>query len=706
MSETSLIKTVCRNCHGGCGVIAHMKSGKVVKVEGDPDSPISHGSLCSKGLAVTQMAYHPDRVLYPMEKNKSGWQRISWDRALDRVAEKFQEVKNKYGAESILIGQGTGRDFESHFSRFGNLLGTPNMITAGHMCYLSRIAATLTTCGRHPAIDYGGDPACIVMWGCNPLWTNPDEYKGISFWNAYKKGAKLIVIDPRKGFLAKKADLWLQVRPGTDAALALGFHRVIIEEELYDREFVKEYIHGWDAFVDRVLTDYPLERVEEITWVSKELIRKAAPLYATTKPAGIHWGVPTEQNINCTDFTRAAVGLMAATGNLDAPGGNVFHQPPGTRSISEFSAHTQLPPEQKQKMLGGDRYRLAARMTIVTPKCAWDAILQEKPYPLKAGYLVGTNPVLSRANAREVYAALEKLDFLAVSDFFLTPTAELADIFLPAGTWLEQDHVADNWKFHGYVLARKKVVEIGECRQDHWIFMELGKRLGQQWWDTIEDSLDWLLEPTGLSWEEFKEKGYLKGEMKYYKYKEKGFSTPTRKVELWSTVIEKWGADPLPKYTEIPESPFSRPDLAGEYPYILNSGLRTPTFFHTANRQLPWLREIRPDPLAEIHPETAGKHSIEEGDWIWIESPRGRAKLRARINSGIDPRVVVAEHGWWYPEINTRDHGWDISNINLLTDNSHESMDPIMGATNLRVLLCKIYRCEEQEEETGWKKSR
>ena len=696
MSEVKYVKTVCRSCHGGCGVIAHVKDGKVVKVEGDPDSPISHGSLCSKGLAITQLAYHPDRVLYPLKKAGGDWKRISWDEALDTVAAKFKAVIDDYGAEAIVLGQGTGRDFESHFSRFGNLLGTPNMITAGHMCYLSRIGATLTTCGRHPAIDYANNPRCIVMWGCNPLWTNPDEYKGVSFWRAYKKGAKLIVIDPRKGFLANRADLWLQLRPGTDAALAMGFHHVIIEEGLYDEDFVSEYIHGWKDFADRVRNDYPLERVEAITWVKQDLIRKAARLYATTKPAGIHWGVPTEQNINCTDFTRAAVGLMAVTGNLDAPGGNVFHQPPGTRSISEFSAHQALSAEQRAKQLGGDRYRLASRMTIVTPKCVWDAVLTGKPYPVKAGYLVGTNPVISRANAREVYDALKKLDFLAVSDFFLTPTAELANIFLPAGTWLEQNHIADNWKFHGYVLARPKVTEIGECWQDHKIFMELGKRMGQKWWDTVEDALDWLLEPTGLTWEQFKEKGYLHGEPKYYKYREKGFSTPTGKVELYSTIFEKWGRDPLPKYTEIPESPVSRPDLAETYPYILNSGLRTPTFFHSANRQIPWLREIRPDPIVEIHPATAEKHGIWDGDWAWIESPRGRVKLKAKLNDGIDPRNIVAEHGWWYPEIRNSDHGWDISNINILTDNSHESMDPVMGATNLRVLLCRIDRCGDR----------
>lgn len=702
MENIKKVKTVCGSCHGGCGVIAHVEEGRVVKVEGDPESPISHGSLCTKGLAITQLAYHPERILYPMKRTGSEWKRIDWDEALDTCAEKLGQVKENHGAEAIFIGQGTGRDFESHFSRFGNMLGTPNHITAGHMCYLSRIGATLTTCGRHPAIDYANNPQCIVLWGCNPVWTNPDEYKGVSFWRAYEKGAKLIVIDPRRGYLAKRANLWLQLRPGTDAALALGFFRVLIEEKLYAEQFVEDYVHGWEAFVERVMKDYPLDRVAEITWVPKEQIRQAARLYATIKPAGIHWGVPTEQTINCTDFTRTAVGLMAATGNLDAPGGNVFHQPPGTRTISQFSAHQELSPEQAKKRLGGDQYKLAARMAIVTPKCVWDAILTGKPYPVKAGYLVGSNPVISRANAREVYDALSKLDFLAVSDFFITPTAELADIFLPAGTWLEQDHVSENWKFHGYVLAKQKVVEIGECWQDHKIFMELGKRMGQHWWDTHEDALNWLLEPTGLNWEHFKEKGYLRGEPRFYKYRKKGFSTPTRKVELYSTIMEKWGFDPLPKYTEIPESPVSRPDLAKEFPYILNSGFRIPVFFHSANRNQPWLREIRPDPIVEIHPETAEKHEIGEKDWVWVASPRGRVKLRAKYNDGIDPLVVVTEHGWYYPENKSPGQGWDISNINLLTDNSHESMDPVMGATNLRVLMCNISRCNEQEEEASW----
>lgn len=699
MEEVKKIRTACRSCHGGCGVIAHVKDGKVIKVEGDPDSPISHGSLCSKGLAILQLAYHPDRILYPMkrvgEKGEGKWQRITWDEALDTIAERFKKVIAEYGPESIVVGQGTGRDYESHLYRFANLLGTPNVLTAGHMCYVSRVGSTLITCGTLPIADYEGGPKCIVIWACNPLWTNPDEYKGENFWRAYKKGAKLICIDPRKGFIADKADLWLQIRPGTDAALALGFHYVIIEEELYDKEFVENYIHGWEPFKERVMKDYPPEKVQEITWVDKDLIRKAARMYATIKPACIHWGVPTEQTINCVNYTRATTGLMAITGNLDAPGGNALFVNPPTRTVSEFARHKDLPPEQQAKRLGGDQFKLGARVALINPKKAWDAILTGKPYPLKAGILCGSNPVVTRANAKEAYEALKKLEFLVVIDLFLTPTAELADIFLPSATWLEQNHVADNWKRHGYVLARVKCMEVGECWQDHEIFMELGKRMGQQWWPTVEDALNYLLEPSGLTWEQFKEKGYLRGEMVYYKYKQRGFSTPTKKVELYSTILEKWGYDPLPKYVEVPESPYSTPHLLKDYPYILNAGLRTPTFFHSANRQIPWLREIRPDPIVEIHPETAKKHHIKEGQWVYISSPRGRIKQRAKLNPNIDPRVIVAEHGWWYPEIKDPGHGWNISNVNILTNNAYETLDPAMGSTNLRVCLCNIAPCED-----------
>jgi len=322
-----------------------------------------------------------------------------------------------------------------------------------------------------------------------------------------------------------------------------------------------------------------------------------------------------------------------------------------------------------------------------------------KPYPVKAVHLHGSNPVITRANAKEVYQALKQVDFLVVADLFMTPTAELADIVLPVATWLEVNYVADLWKRHGYLFARQKVIEVEECWPDYKIFNELGKRMGQEgyWWDTVEGGLDYILEPSGLTWEQFKQKGYIKGEMKYRKYEKKGFSTPTRKVELYSTILEGWGYDPLPTYKESPESPVSTPELLKEYPYILTTGRRSPVFFHSANRMIPWLREIHPDPIVEIHPEVAEKHGIKDGDWVFIESPRGKVKQRARLTQGIDPRVVAAEHGWWFPEIATPDHGWDESNINILTDNALENNDVTVGANNLRALLCKIYPVNQEE---------
>ncbi|GAG45062.1 unnamed protein product, partial [marine sediment metagenome] len=195
---------------------------------------------------------------------------------------------------------------------------------------------------------------------------------------------------------------------------------------------------------------------------------------------------------------------------------------------------------------------------------------------------------------------------------------------------------------------------------------------GDYWWETVDEALDYILEPAGLTWEQIKDKPYVRGNMEYRKYKKNGLSTPTGKVELYSTTFEKWGYDPLPRYREIPESPVSKPEMGKEYPYILITGARSPVFFHSEHRMIPWLREIHPDPIVEIHPQAAEKHGIKDGDWVFIEGPRGRVEQRAKLTTGIDPRVVAAEHGWWFPEITTPDHGWNKSNINVLTDNDPE----------------------------------
>jgi len=700
----AVVKSHCRMCHGGCGVLVYLKGGKVEKIAGDPDCPINHGTLCSKGIASPQLAYHPDRLTYPVRrigpKGSGQWKRISWDDALNTIAKRILNYKEKHGAESIVMGYGTGRENEAVIYRFANILGTPNVLTAGHFCYGPRIATSIITCGSNPIVDYENNPRCIMVWGNNLVISNPDCYKGESFSACVKKGAKIIAIDPRFTRIAARADVWLQLRPGTDMALALGMLNVIVNENLYDREFVARHVYGWDAFVERV-NQYPLNRVAEITWVPPEKIIRAARLFATTKPAAIQWGVAIEQQINCADNNRTLMALMAITGNIDIPGGQVLFNPPKIRNVGQFGAHRMLPHEQATKRLGGERFRLAGNFAIINPKCVWDAILKKEPYPVKMLFLISSNPVMTRANAKEVYRALEEVEFMAVSDFFITPTAELADIVLPAATWLEMDYIGDFWKRHGYLLPRRKVIQVGECQSDHDMLNDLAHRVGQKeyWWDDFEGGLDYILEPMGITWQDFKKMDYIRGEVKYRKYEERGFSTPTQKFELYSTRLEHWGYDPLPKFREAPESPVSTPELFKQYPYILITGARSPGFFHTENRQVPWLRELHPDPVVEIHPQTAQKEGINEGDWVIIESVRGSVRQRAKIFAGIHPRVVAAQHAWWFPERKDPTHGWDESNINILTDNAYESCDPAMGSTSVRTLLCKIY--PETKEDGG-----
>ncbi|MBM4315706.1 MAG: hypothetical protein FJ122_17565, partial [Deltaproteobacteria bacterium] len=523
----AMVKSHCRMCHGGCGVFVYVKDGRVAKIAGDPGCPINHGTLCSKGIASTQLVYHPDRLTHPVKrvgpKGSGRWERISWDEALDAIAERMLRSKAEFGAESVVLGYGTGRENEAAIYRFANYFGSPNVLTAGHFCYGPRIATSIITCGSNPIADYDNFPKCIVVWGNNVVISNPDCYKGEPFSQALNAGAKLIVVDPRLTRVAARADLWLQLRPGTDTALALGMANVIVREELYDKAFVENYVHGWEPFVERA-AEYPPDRVEAITGVPRAKIAEAARLCATTKPGVIQWGVAIEQQVNCADNNRALMALMGITGNIDAPGGQVLFKTAKIRNVAEFGAHKALSREQAAKRLGGDRFRLAGNFAIINPKYVWDAIVTEKPYPVKALFFISSNPLMTRANAKEIYHALQKVDFMAVADFFITPTAELADIVLPAATWLEMDYLGDFWKRHGWLLTRRKVVQIGECRSDHEMLNDLAHRVGQgeHWWDTFEGGLDYILEPMGVTWQEFKKQDRMRGEVQYFKYKEKG----------------------------------------------------------------------------------------------------------------------------------------------------------------------------------------
>lgn len=715
-----VVKSCCRMCHGVCGVLVHITDGRVVKIEGDPDCPTSNGYMCAKGRASLELLYHPDRLKYPMkrigEKGEGKWQRISWDEALDTIANKFLRIKEEYGAQSIVLSHGTGRPYLTFTQRFANCLGTPNTISPAHICYLPKVLASVMTCGRLPICDFYGFggvyPKCILVWGANITEAGAsDGMCGVQLAKAIKKGARLIVIDPRRIRIAEKADYWVQIRPGTDDALALGMLHVIIKEKLYDKEFVERWTVGFDELIKRV-EEYPPDKVEKLTGIPSKTIQDIAQMYATTKPACMLWGVAIEQSTNNFQTARALLLLRGITGNIDVPGGDVFWvQPAGVVQTSVFvnpviMLPERLPPGMIEKKLDGGMCGIYKVISGTHTPTFWNAVLTGKPYPIKSLFIMGSNILVSCSNSLKAEEALKKIDFVVAVDLFMTPTTQLADIVLPAASWLEQDDVAD-LHFIWCNLVRQKVAQIGECWDDKKIFIELAKRLGFEDcfpWKDVRDYCNWVLKDTGMTFDEFKEIGILKGEMRYRKYENEGFNTPSRKFELYSSVVESLGYDPLPFLVEPPESPYSTPELAREYPLILMTGSRVEGFFHSEGRQIESLRKLNPDPLVEINSTTAKDLGIEEGDWVWIETPRGRIKQRAHLTDGIHPGVVNAQNDWWFPEKSPPDYGWKESSVNLLIGNMRydphagsESevsnwYDPHVGGESLKSLLCKVYK--------------
>ena len=337
---------------------------------------------------------------------------------------------------------------------------------------------------------------------------------------------------------------------------------------------------------------------------------------------------------------------------------------------------------------------MAAKMGFVPSQLIVEAILTGRPHPIRCMYLQGTNPLLAYADSTKTFEALKRLDFLAVAEIFLTPTAQMADIVLPAATNYEFDDIGHFGLPHGFILARPKIVDPpAECWPDSKILNELGKRLGygESFWKEMRDCLDAILEPAGLNFEGFKPMGILKGRWEYKGYEKKGFKTPSGKVEIYSSQLKDLGYDPLPHYRELPESPLSTPDLFKEYPLILTSA-KDPFYFHSSSRNIPSLRKLSPDPVILIHPETASPLGIQDGDWVAIETRRGTIRQRARLSPDVDPRVVAASYGWWFPERGDLElFGWKESNLNILTS-SDPPFDPAVGSTFLRGALCRVYR--------------
>jgi anaerobic selenocysteine-containing dehydrogenase len=673
-------------------MLVHLERGRPVSIEGDPQHPVNRGSLCINGKAALEYLNSPHRLQYPLKRagarGEGKWKRIGWDEALRATAQGLNRVKDQHSAASVAFMQGGAKGYSDVFlARLANAFGTPNIASMSYLCFHAKVRAMVATYGFMTHPDIGHPPRTVIAWGANPTSTAPPE--GARILEAHKLGAELIVIDPAKTLLAREADVWVKPRPSSDLALALGLLNVIITEGLYDRGFVRDRTVGFDQLRAHVQA-YAPQVVSELTWVPADQIMTLARTYATQAPAVIYCGNGQENNVNNYQFNRAAAILRAITGNLDVPGGEIDWEPPALepRGSAELDLRALVSPEARARRVGVEE-KVLPDFYSALPQKLFKAMLTSEPYPIRAAFIQGGSFLHTHTNVQEVKKAMESLDFLAVSDLFMTPTAELADVALPVATFLETNGVAPV-ESEPVATPVLKIAQVGECRSDLAILSGLATSLGlgQHFPDDEDVMLDFLLRPSGLSFEGFCETGLIEGRKLYQAYAAAGFPTPSGKVELYSSRLAEWGFDPLPTYYEPPESPYSAPDLVHEFPLVLTNS-KSLGYVHSAGRQIPSLRSGHPDPLVTIHADTASHLGIAQGDWVHISTRRGRIRHKAVLAEDIDPRVAIAEHGWYFPEKAEDLHGWAESNLNVLTSNDPPYAREL-GSVTLRGILCRL----------------
>jgi anaerobic selenocysteine-containing dehydrogenase len=684
MSKSIEVKDgICYMCTNTCPTSVHVQDGKIIKID-IADPKVAH---CPRWKAQTNFVYHRDRLLHPLKRaGKRGegkWLRISWDEAFDTIASNLQAVKEKYGPESVVFWIAYTKEPRPYFHRLTHAFGSPNYCTESSNCFSGTwIAANLTYGAEWSYMAGSGssvDPAtkCKLIWGSGVI-SSPSVWQ--ENMAAGEKGIKLIVVDPRRTAIAAKADIHLQLRPGTDGALALAFMNVIINENLYDKDFVTKWTVGFDD-LKKLVQKYTPEHVSKITWVPAAKIIEAARLYASLKPARLHMSSnSTTHHSNGVQNHRAVILLAAITGNISITGGNALG-PYNTTKTNDITLHdrvSSMPPG-----VGATRFPIwTKRYHEMQSNAIADQIESGKPYPIKALFSGGLD-IQFFGNSRRFAEDLNKLDFIAVSEYFHTPGTQTADIVLPIASWLERHILLTD--FSGYVkLIQPAVNPPGECRPEFDIYAALAQRLGfgDLFWDgSFEKSIDHILEPMKITFNDLKQ--HPEGVKLNYQprpekhYGKTGFATASGKVEIASSVLAEHGIDPLPVYQEPPESPLSRPDLVDAYPLVLTSGARVMAYTHSQFRNIPRLRKLMPEPLVDINPADAAPRKIKTGNTVTITSPRGSIRMKTNVTDSILAGVVSLPHHWPGE-----------ANVNLLVDD--KTLDPISGFLPCKSQLCQV----------------
>ncbi len=679
MGSTKQVLTDCTLCYHSCGTKVTVEDGTAVKVEGLEGHPINDGQLCPKGEAALTHIYSPERIKTPLKKVDGKFVPVSWEQALDEIAAKLLKLKEEFGPSVLGVFSGSigveNLEMAQLTQRFKAAFGSPNFFSVESICYRMRIRTRQITFGKYPTEEL--DSKLYILWGHNP--DASDFPLKLALERNLAKGAKLVVIDPRRIPLADQADMYLKIRPGTDGAMAMAMMHVIIKEDLVDHDFVDQHTSGYDKLVPHIEPFTP-EWAEEITWVPADKIRELARMFATTKGASIYQGTCTQdQTAGGTQNSRAFSVLQTITGNINVPGGWVISPRP---HFGNVGLNVEGDP------LGMDEYPLFIEVWgRKSPYGVITMVPEAIPDKLKAFYVVGGNPLVSMADSNAFREAFRRLDLLVVHDMFMTETAQEAHYVLPACSHLEKWGLAYTYNVCHclpFLMLRKKAIEpIGESWSEWKVFTELAKRLGlgeQFPWQSEEELIQFELGPSGITFEQMlheQPEGLYYGKKKY-EVRDGIFATPTGKIKIYSSALEHVGANPLPVYIEPERSPkSSSKEFLEKYPLILSTGHRNYYYVHSQFRGVDALKAETPDPVAEVGVATGKQCGLATGDDIIIETNRGKVKMKVALDERVAEGCIFVPHGWSGE-----------ANANLLTDT--DCREEILGYPDVKSLMCSV----------------
>lgn len=689
LEEAEKIRSFCCICPWQCSTEVFVKNGKVVYIRGNPEAPNNKGTRCAKGMASIHLPNDPDRLKYPLkrvgERGKGEFKRISWDEAFNTIAEKLKEIKERYGPEAVIYLW--HQDYNSVFAQifFTELYGSPNFCGHTAACEQDRRLAALTLFGHiFPTRDYINS-RYIMIWGYNPLEAHQTLTETNSLIKALERGAKLVVVDPFFSGTAEKADEWIQLNPASDGALALAMCYVIVNENLYDGEFVNNWCHGFDEFKEHLnQKGYSPEWAEKITGVPEETIVRIAREFATTKPAVAECFKGLCNYANGHDAARAVYILNAITGNVDEPGNLIL------KDFAPLRPPVPIPDDKKAE-IEADPLHVAMGYPLAPDLPSGllpEAVLNETPYPVKGLITQAINPIMSEMNTSQWIEMYKNIEFPVAIEHYMTETAIMADIVLPEASFYERAEIRQGlWSGPLALLCQPAVPPVGESKPLYDIIKGIAKKMGYGEYFNYSSWEDWAEEvikdlPIGM--DELKERGFWAGDVVYHKYKN-GLPTPSGKVEIYSENFAKNGYNPLPEYKE----PKIYPDE--EYPLqLINAKVATQCNVVTQN--FPLLMEIMDENCAVINSKDAIRHGINDGDYVELESPLDKAKIKAKVSEDVNPGVVCVRHGHgfghWASGSVAKRKG---THINSLID---INVNPISGGNGYNECRVKIRRVE------------